>query len=778
MSAVGLVLRTGVRKRRVQTIVIGLATLMAVTASVLGGALLVVSSAPFDTAFAAQNGAHLSATFDPALVTSDQLTAADPAGVTATAGPYPVVTVTAQIDIIGSLPLNLVGRDTPNAAVDQLTLVTGEWADAPGEIVLSDMGWPDPLGMKLALPDLPGSPTLTVVGTARSASRSADGWVSSTQAGALTRSGRPDGYQMLYRLAAPDTTAAIDVARAAVSAGLPTTAMAGSQSWLDVRHAAERDTALYVPFLMAFGILGLVMSVLIVGNVVAAAVSAGIRRIGVLKAVGFTPAQVVRTYLGQALIAAAVGTALGVLAGHLLAVPILAETSTAYGLASLGVPLWIDAVVAAGVLGLVAATAWAASWRAGRLRTIDALAVGRTPQAGRGQTIARLAARLPLSRPITLGVTRPFTRPVRTLAMIAAVVFGATAVTFAVGLGTSLNEILVARQHNIAEVTVAALPPAVGPDGRPDGPPPDLPADTSAITAAIHAQPGTKEHYSIASTSATVAGISGTTNLNAFTGDASWGGYAMIEGEWFDAPGEAIASTGFLTTTGRKIGDSVTLNVGNQRVTLRIVGEVFETTNDGMSVFTDAINLTTPVPVASIKISLTQGTDTTAYADALERALQPLGATTEAQRGGGGDMIAVLNGLTAILTLMLVTVAGLGVLNTVLLDTRERVRDIGIHKAIGMTPRQTITSVLSSVALNGLIGGAIGVTAGMIVHRMVVPAMGDAAGLRLPQVALDVYPALVVALLGLGGLVIALAGALPPATWAARIRTTTALRAE
>ncbi|GAB2942105.1 ABC transporter permease [Micromonospora polyrhachis] len=778
MSAVGLVLRAGVRKRRVQTIVIGLATLMAVTASVLGGALLVVSSAPFDTAFTQQNGAHLSATFDPALVTPDQLTSSQADGVTATAGPYPTVTVTVtpQIGGAGSLPLNLVGRDTPNATVDQLTLAEGEWADAPGEVVLSASDWFEPLGMKLVLADLPGSPTLTVVGTTRSASQTADGWVSSAQVSALTGSGGPDGYQMLYRLATPDTTTTIDAARTAVSAGLPAKAMVGSQSWLDVKRVAEQETAIYVPFLMAFGILGLVMSVLIVGNVVAAAVGSGTHRIGVLKAVGFTPAQVMRTYLGQVLVPAAVGTAVGMLAGHLLAIPILAETSDAYGSATLTVPLWIDVVVAAGVLGLVAVTAWAASWRAGRLRTIDALAVGRTPQAGRGQTIARLTARLPLSRPITLGLARPFARPVRTLSMIVAVVFGATAVTFAVGLAASLNEVLVARRHNTADVTVAAIPPAVGPDGRPDGPPPKLPADSSAITAAIHAQPGTK--YSLASASVTVAGMSGITKLNAFTGDARRGGYRMIEGEWFDAPGEAVAPTGFLTTTGRKIGDSVTLNVGGQHVTLRLVGEVFDITNDGMSIYTDANNLTTPVPVTIIKISLTPGTDTTAYANALEPALQPLGATTNASTAVGGDMIVVLNGLTAILTLMLVTVAGLGVLNTVLLDTRERVRDIGIHKAIGMTPRQTITSVLSSVAVNGLIGGASGVAAGMIMHRAVVPAMGDAAGLRLPQIALDVYAAPTVALLGLGGLVIALAGALPPAAWAARIRTTTALRAE
>jgi putative ABC transport system permease protein len=44
-----------------------------------------------------------------------------------------------------------------------------------------------------------------------------------------------------------------------------------------------------VPFLIAFGVLGIVMAVLIIGNVIAGAVSTGTRRIGILKALGFTP---------------------------------------------------------------------------------------------------------------------------------------------------------------------------------------------------------------------------------------------------------------------------------------------------------------------------------------------------------------------------------------------------------------------------------------------------------------------------------------------------------
>ena len=64
MTALGRVVRGGVGRRRVQTVVIGLSAAMAVTSAVLGGSLLVASAAPFDTAFAAQHGAHLTARFD------------------------------------------------------------------------------------------------------------------------------------------------------------------------------------------------------------------------------------------------------------------------------------------------------------------------------------------------------------------------------------------------------------------------------------------------------------------------------------------------------------------------------------------------------------------------------------------------------------------------------------------------------------------------------------------------------------------------------------------
>ncbi|WP_079196972.1 ABC transporter permease [Streptomyces sp. CB02261] len=781
MSALATVVRSGVGRRRVQTLVIGLATMMAVAASVLGGTLLVVSGAPFADAFAEQRGAHLSVEFDADQVSAARLSeSADAEGVSSAAGPFRTATVAPTSDGAGSgWPMTVVGRGDPGGDVDEVALLDGRWPTRSGELVLSAGSSLLPiLGMKVTFPELSVSPTLTVVGVARSVTQTADAWVMPSQMPALTAPGS-GGYQMLYRFTDAGTAAQVDAAGKAVTEGLPPRAAVGKQSWLTVKKNAERDTALYVPFLIAFGTLGLVMSVLIVGNIVAAAVGAGTRRIGILKAIGFTPTQVVRAYVGQALIPAAVGTAVGVLAGHLLAVPVLAETEEVYGSSSLAIAPWVDASVIAGVLGLVAATAWASAWRAGRLRTVDALAVGRSTSTRRGRWAARLADRLPLPQPVALGLARPFARPARALAMGTAVLFGTIAVTFTVGMVASLGEVMKAKAHDVADVTVPA-PMPFGPQGPGSKKQPR--ADPAAVAAAIDADAGTGKHYSAARVRATVSGVTGIVDVIAFTGDASWGGYTMVSGRWIDKPGEAVVPTPFLAATGTRVGDTVTVNGLDRPVTVRIIGEVLDPRNDGMQVFTDAATLAAAHPDladTSHHIAVASGTDVAGYVDALNKGLAPLGATARA--GGladGSDMVVTLNSLSALLTLMLVAVAALGVLNGVLLDTRERVRETGVYKALGMTPRQTIAMVLTSVVLTGVVAGALGVPLGVTLHGWVFPAMGDSAGLRLPDSVIAVYHTAELLPLALGGLLIAALGALLPAGWAARARTATALRTE
>lgn len=256
----------------------------------------------------------------------------------------------------------------------------------------------------------------------------------------------------------------------------------------------------------------------------------------------------------------------------------------------------------------------------------------------------------------------------------------------------------------------------------------------------------------------------------------------MVSGRWFTAPGEAVVPSTFLTASGTRLGDTVTLQDHGKAIGVRLVGEVFDPHTQTDEVLTEAATLAPAEPdlhPETYSIKLKPGTDAAGYATALNGTLAPLGVTAGSGRSHGeSGTIVALDALTALLTLILVATAGLGVLNTVVLETRERVREIGVAKALGMTPRQTVTMVLASVTVVGLIGGAVGLPLGLALHAVTVPAMGHSAGLDFPAVAIDVYPDSELALLGLGGVLIAVLGALLPAGWAARTRTVTALRTE
>ncbi|MEU5809309.1 FtsX-like permease family protein [Streptomyces sp. NPDC047718] len=810
-GALGRVVRAGVGRRRVQTVVIAVATMMAVASAVVAGALMVAAAAPFDHAFDKQRGAHIAAQFDPAEADAAELAeTGKSAGVAASAGPYPS-TAFRPVDQTGfRLPtLILVGRSGPDGDVDRLDLKSGRWARQPGEIVLaaSFEGPALAIGATLKASDSTNAPTLSIVGFAVSASRTADAWAPAAQVEALASQGSPVTRQMLYRLDAASTKEQILAGREKLAAAVGPGALLGTQSWLDTKRSADQGAAATVPFVTAFGVLGLAMSVIIVSSVISGAVGTSLRRIGILKAIGFTPGEVVRAYTAQALIPAGAGIVLGVVLGNLLAVPLLSDTEEVYGTVSLSVTWWVDVTVPAAALVVVGLAALIPALRAGRLHTVEAIAVGRSPRTGRGQWAHRAMGLLPLPRPVTYGLAAPFTHPVRTLAMLLAVAFGTVAATFAVGLTSSLNAIGTSQDpENRAAVTVTTTraldvapppPPPVGgepggplpPVGAGSGPPPvksggastsDMPhpADPAKVRAAVTSQAGTRSYYGKARTDVAVAGISGSVRASLYEGDSRAGSYAMISGHWISGTGQVVVPTRFLERTSTKIGDTVRVTYAKDTANLQIVGESFDTSGSRLEIHADMANFASAQP-STFLVEVKPGVSTDAYAQEVAAVVQPLGgdATTNAPSGQDG-VILIMSAMAVLLTLMLVCVAGLGVLNSVVLDTRERIHDLGVCKAIGMSPRQTMSLVLASVTMIGVIGGLIGMPAGHALHGLVMPVMGRAVGTSLPSAVLEVYEPVELLLLGLGGVAIAVLGALVPAGWAARARTATALRTE
>ena len=142
------------------------------------------------------------------------------------------------------------------------------------------------------------------------------------------------------------------------------------------------------------------------------------------------------------------------------------------------------------------------------------------------------------------------------------------------------------------------------------------------------------------------------------------------------------------------------------------------------------------------------------------------------------DGFVILYALIGTLTLVLTVVAALGVFNTVVLNVRERVHEIGVLKTVGMTPRQVRVMVVASMVGLGVVAGVIAVPLGVYVHGWIMPAVGNAANTSLPTSITNVYDGWTLALLGGAGIAISVLGALVPAGWTARSRIATALRAE
>jgi putative ABC transport system permease protein len=773
---VGRAVRGGLGRRRVQTIVICLVLLASTAASVLALGLIVDSRAPFDHAFAAQRGADVAVAVSPRATPAQLASTKRRPEVSAAAGPFGETLIqTSQQGGGSNQPMLLVGRASPGGPVDDLTLQQGHWADGPGQIVIASDPSPGygvfmSPGNQITVTGLRGKVVLTVVGMADSVTSSAAGWVTPAEIATLHALGAPADTQMLYRFQNAGSDAAIRSDMAAVSAQLPRGAVAGSQSWLSIQTQESGSIAPFVPFLVAFGIIGLVMSVLIVANVVSGAVVSGYQRIGVLKSIGFTPGQVVAAYAGQVAVPAVVGCVVGTVLGNVMAEPLLSKAARVYGVGSLLVPVWVDVAVPVTMLVLAGLAALLPSLRAGRLSAVQAIAAGRAPRQGRGYLAHRLLGRLRLPRPVTIGLAAPFARPARTAMTLVAILLGATAVTFAIGLSTSLNRVIQGLDQNGAQQV--QLYPA--------GPINISPAGQRTVDAALRAQAGTLHYVAETDDPVTVAGLSQQVQLTAFRGDSSWTGYPIIAGHWFTGPGQVVVPTGFLNVTGKAVGDTVTMAFGGRQVHVRIVGEIFSTQNRGVSMISDYRTVASANPTVAepdqYDIGLRPGTSASAYAQGLGSKLGSAWGVSLDDRNS--QVVDLMLGLIGALTLMLAAVAGLGVLNTVVLNTRERVHDLGVFKAVGMTPRQTIAMVLCWVAGVGLVAGVIAVPAGIVVHNYVLPVMASSADVGLPASYLHVYAGWEMVALALAGVVIAAAGALLPAGWAAGIRTASALRAE
>jgi putative ABC transport system permease protein len=134
---------------------------------------------------------------------------------------------------------------------------------------------------------------------------------------------------------------------------------------------------------------------------------------------------------------------------------------------------------------------------------------------------------------------------------------------------------------------------------------------------------------------------------------------------------------------------------------------------------------------------------------------------------------AVFTAITTAAALLALIIGGLSVVNTMFMSVAERVREIGLKKAVGATTLNVMREFLLEATLIGLIGGLLGYGLGVaiVVIRNVFFPAADGSTLFL------ITPTLTIFAIGFATVLGAVAGVLP--AWrAARMDPVIALRNE
>jgi putative ABC transport system permease protein len=304
----------------------------------------------------------------------------------------------------------------------------------------------------------------------------------------------------------------------------------------------------------------------------------------------------------------------------------------------------------------------------------------------------------------------------------------------------------------------------------PDAPgelPPGPQRSDAGDEAMLRALPGTLAVAAVTELDVHVVGWQQSATIEFYRGDSARLGPRVETGHWPAAAGEVAVSSRFLNQHGLALGDVITLDGDGRRTPVRVVGVVLVNNADtGFAAWQTLTRLVPDPRAGSYDVQLRPGTDRQAYLKAIAQG-DP-GLRPQPPRDTTSDQAVVLIGAATLLTVLLGAVAALGVFNTVVLNTRERRRDLGMLKSIGMTPRQVTVMMVTSMGGLGLLGGLIGVPLGVAAHQVIAPAMLRASGSDVFGFVLDVYRAPLLAVLVLAGVAIAVLGALLPARTAGR----------
>ncbi|MGW1467832.1 ABC transporter permease [Streptomyces sp. NPDC002308] len=698
------------RRHRGEALFLVLATVGIVVSLLSATALFAYATNPWQRVFNQSEGAHVwirtSASADPRPL-------AGLAGVASMSGPYPTESVTltthgarASAELRGTTGMPSVGRPL---------LTSGSWlrASQPDGVVLESglarallAGPGDTLG-------LPGTArTLSVLGVAESAEPGYDPGERAGAVWALPGAVRaPDGLLTGLRLSDPDATE-YAVQRAVTVLGAGT--VDEVTTWQQARTRAQGDNRLLGQVLGLFGLAALVAACFALHGAIGTRVRGHLHNIAVLKAIGFTPGQVVGAFVLQHLVYALLGAGGGALLVTALGGHVPGRLGEAIGMWQ-GLPhsgTGLLAVVAGTVLFIGATTALAA-WRAGRVPAVPSPRYAAQPGGGLSSLVGFALGR-GLSPALVLGVHRAVARRARSAATLARLALPLLLIVVAMSAWTTID-----RLHDHPEEAGRPAALMAHADGLSD-------AEARAV---LGSDPRVAAVYPGVEMSALVPGQTATIALRGVGTREDPYPFVVAEGRLPSGSHEAVAGQGLFDLLHARVGDWVRMTVGARPQILHLVGRAIEPENSGLVVSTSLDNLRADdsglrPSVYGVRL------DGNARADAVAARLTEAGGgrldvyTAANPVDGLSPLREVIAGLIAVLALIglveLLTSVGAGV--------REGARDILVLKAIGLSPLQVAVATTVATLCTSVAALLVALAGGLPLARWLIDAQGRSTG--------------------------------------------------
>jgi putative ABC transport system permease protein len=504
-------------------------------------------------------------------------------------------------------------------------------------------------------------------------------------------------------------------------------------TWQQVKQSMASNDRLLGLLLALFGIIALVAAPCAIANVTAGRVLVQRQDIAMLKALGFTPGQVVRMLLAEQTLLGAAGAGLGLVVAKVATSPVFVRPPDGTPV-SLG-PLsgsWMVLIAVGTVLTVAVATVIPA-WRAGKVSPVAA--VQPSPPRGHLSLVARLGLLVHLPAALVLGARDSLTRRLPAVLTVVGLAIPMVMITIALSCWSTIDGF--SSDPGKIGLAAALRVSQGGLDARQAA---GLIAHDNQVLA----------WYPGAEFDTLLPGDNGTFTARAMGTSARPYPFQPVQGRLYHAANEAVAGQGFLDLMHIKVGAWISPTIDGVPVILHIVGRTIEPDNNGdvLDFGLDALPAALP-PFYSLvlKPGVSPAAARTHLLELSHNWLDVQVVTNPASQLG--IMLVVI----AVSVVILAVIALANLLTATVVGQRDHLHEVGVLKAMGLTPRQ----VIATLVVNATILTAIGVTAGTLAGLVIAPRLinmqgqtsgigsGIAAGLSVAAIAEIVAIALAIA---------------------------------